>query len=173
MDLTFSRGIPTEAAEIAALQSAVAQALTERFGRSHWSSEPTERGVRYEMRISQLWIARSESALVATFRLASKKPWAIDRAYFTPVTKPLYLTGMAVQPALQRHGIGRRCVDEIFRITRAWPADAIRLDAYDADAGAGDFYAKCGFLEVGRVIYRKVPLVYFEATAQSDVRLRP
>lgn len=38
----------------------------------------------------------------------------------------------------------------------------MRLDAYDADAGAGGFYAKCGFLEAGRVTYRKVPLVYFE-----------
>jgi len=36
------------------------------------------------------------------------------------------------------------------------------LDAYDGAAGAGRFYAKCGFLEVGRKIYRGVPLVYFE-----------
>ena len=38
----------------------------------------------------------------------------------------------------------------------------IRLDAYDAPAGAGPFYSRCGFREMGRVIYRKVPLVYFE-----------
>jgi hypothetical protein len=42
------------------------------------------------------------------------------------------------------------------------PRYALRLDAYDADAGAGGFYAKCGFREVGRVVYRKNPLVYFE-----------
>jgi GNAT superfamily N-acetyltransferase len=173
MNLSFSRGVPGDAAEVAALQVAVAQALTERFGKSHWSREPTEHGVRYDMRISQVWTARSDGTLVATFRLATKKPWAIDRAYFTPSTRPLYLTDMAVLPALQRQGIGTRCIDEIFRITREWPADAIRLDAYDADAGAGAFYARSGFVEVGRVIYRKVPLVYFEATAQSDVRLRP
>jgi hypothetical protein len=45
---------------------------------------------------------------------------------------------------------------------RAWPGDAIRLDAYDAEAGAGKFYAKCGFRERGRVVYRKTPLIYFE-----------
>jgi hypothetical protein len=43
-----------------------------------------------------------------------------------------------------------------------WPADAIRLDAFDAEAGAGGFYSKCGFREVGRVSYRNVPLIYFE-----------
>ena len=41
-------------------------------------------------------------------------------------------------------------------------ADAIRLDAYDAHAGAGSFYAKCGFKERGRVVYRDDPLVYYE-----------
>jgi hypothetical protein len=43
-----------------------------------------------------------------------------------------------------------------------WPSDAIRLGAYDADAGAGAFYEKCGFQEVGRATYRTVPLIYFE-----------
>ncbi len=47
-------------------------------------------------------------------------------------------------------------------LAREWPADAIRLDAYDAGAGAGAFYLACGYREVGRVTYRGVPLVYFE-----------
>jgi hypothetical protein len=47
-------------------------------------------------------------------------------------------------------------------IARAWPADAVRLDAYDAPAGAGGFYARCGYRERGRVTYRGVPLIYFE-----------
>jgi hypothetical protein len=33
---------------------------------------------------------------------------------------------------------------------------------FDGEAGAGAFYAKCGFREVGRVVYRNVPLIYFE-----------
>ena len=35
-------------------------------------------------------------------------------------------------------------------------------DVYDADAGAGSFYAKCGFREVGRAKYRNTRLIYFE-----------
>ena len=53
-------------------------------------------------------------------------------------------------------------LDEAKEIARAWPGDAIRLDAYDAAAGAGEFYAKCGFREVGRATYRGTPLIYFE-----------
>jgi GNAT superfamily N-acetyltransferase len=63
---------------------------------------------------------------------------------------------------MQRQGIGRLLVAEAVKQARAWAANAIRLDAFDADAGAGAFYAKCGFREVGRVTYRKAPLIYFE-----------
>jgi ribosomal protein S18 acetylase RimI-like enzyme len=114
------------------------------------------------MRIAKVWLVRSGRATVATFQLSTRKPWAIDRSYFTDCERPLYLTSMAVRPDYQRRGIGRRCVDEIVRIARAWPADAIRLDAYDADAGAGGFYARCGFRHVGNATYRGNPLVYFE-----------
>ena len=83
---------------------------------------------------------------------------------FTLCRKPLYLTDMAVHPHMQRNGIGRTCIEEAKRIVREWPGDAIRLDAYDADAGAGAFYRKCGFREVGRVTYRGTPLIYYETT---------
>lgn len=47
-------------------------------------------------------------------------------------------------------------------VALAWPADAIRLDAFDAEAGAGGFYAKCGYREVAHIVYKVDPLVYFE-----------
>jgi hypothetical protein len=53
-------------------------------------------------------------------------------------------------------------VADAIAVARSWPADAIRLDAYDADAGAGSFYVRCGFLERGRVVYKGDPLVYYE-----------
>ena len=50
-------------------------------------------------------------------------------------------------------------------------AMAIRLDAYDGPAGAGGFYAKCGFTERGRVSYRATQLIYYEMLLPlSDVR---
>jgi GNAT superfamily N-acetyltransferase len=95
-------------------------------------------------------------------RLATKKPWAIDVAYFTPVERPLYLTGMAVSVAHQRQGLGRQALEDARAVAVEWPADAIRLDAYDASAGAGEYYAKCGYEERGRVVYKGNPLVYYE-----------
>jgi len=114
------------------------------------------------MRISRVFVARDSAEILATLRLATKKPWAIDTSYFTTCRQPLYLHDMAVTPAMQRQGIGRRCLEEAKRIAMAWPAEAIRLDAYDAEAGAGPFYAACGYTEAGRVSYRNTPLIYYE-----------
>ena len=69
---------------------------------------------------------------------------------------------MAVDPRYQGQGVGRQCMEEARWIAMEWPADAIRLDAWDARAGAGTFYRKCGYREVGRAVYRKAPLIYFE-----------
>jgi hypothetical protein len=58
--------------------------------------------------------------------------------------------------------LGRYLLDAAKEIACAREFQAIRLDAFDPKAGAEGFYAKCGYREVGRVTYRKAPLVYFE-----------
>jgi len=153
---------PADAPAIAALQNAVAALLTHRFGTGPWSSVATEKGVRASMKRAAVFVVRDGDAIAATLTLATRKPWSIDRGYFTPVARPLYLIGMAVDPAQQRRGIGRASIKEAIDLSRDWPADAICLDAYDTDAGAGDFYRKCGFTEMGRADYRGTPLIYFE-----------
>lgn len=162
MQITFETATPADATAIAVLRAAAATDLTARFGRGHWSSTGSERGVLAEMRHARVVIARWRGSIIATLRLATKRPWAIDVKYFAPCTRPLYLTSMAVHPDLRRSGIGRLCVEEVRRVAKAWPSDAVRLDAYDAPAGAGGFYGKCGFREVGRVTYKGTPLIYYE-----------
>jgi GNAT superfamily N-acetyltransferase len=165
MKLSFATATESDARELAALHAAAAEELTNRFGPGFWSSPPSERSILANMRkprFSRTLIARSNRRIVGTLRLHTMKPWAIDTAYFTAATKPLYLTGMAVHPNVQRKGVGRLLLKEAEAIARAWPAEAIRLDAFDSAAGAGPFYEKCGFREVAHVIYKKNPLIYFE-----------
>lgn len=162
LDLSYTTATDADAPAIARLRTAVAEQLTLRHGRGHWSSHVTEDGVRRGMKTSRVLAAWHGGSLVATLRLATKKPWAIDRKFFVSVGRPLYLHDMAVEPKLQRRGLGRFLLEEAKAVARAWPSEAIRLDAYDHDAGAGLFYAKCGLREVGRIVYRGVPLIYFE-----------
>ena len=149
-------------AGIVAVRVNAAEDLTERFGGGHWSGHATERGVALDVRQGKVLVARRSSKVLATLKLATKKPWAIDLSYFKSARRPWYLTNMAVDPVHQGKGIGKRCILEAARLVVEWGGDALRLDAYDAEAGAGEFYLKCGFTEVGRASYRANPLIYFE-----------
>lgn len=151
-----------DVSDLVILRTATSQHLTAQYGLGTWSSDVTEKGVLFAMRTSTVYLARHRNRLIATLTLSTRKPWAIDRKYFSGSRRPLYLTSMAVSPDEQRKGIGRLCIEESRSIARRWPSDAIRLDAWDAEAGAGEFYRKCGFREVGRAEYRNVPLIYFE-----------
>lgn len=151
-----------DAEAIAALRVAVAEALTARFGRGQWSVAGTIASVEHALERGGLFVVRERGTIAATLILTTRKPWAIDPTRFTGTRRALYLTSMAVDPAQQRRGIGRGCLAAADGIARDWPAEYIRLDAYDAEAGAGGFYARCGYREVDRVIYRKTPLIYYE-----------
>jgi GNAT superfamily N-acetyltransferase len=165
----FRDATPDDAPVMAGLQNMVAGALTARYGEGHWSSLATERGAAASQRHARVRLGIKDKRVVTMLRLAPKKPWAIDVAYFTPAKQPLYLTGMAVAVARQNAGFGRLALEDAIAVARAWPADAIRLDAYDAEAGAGEFYRKCGFRDRGRKEYRGTPLAYYELVLGGEV----
>ena len=162
MPIQLKVATPDDAPDIATLRVSVARALTARHGIGPWSGNVTVRGVLNDMRRSRVFVVRQYDRLIASLALGTRKPWAIDTTYFTRCARPLYLTAMAVVPDTQRKGIGRQCLEEARKLAAEWPAEMIRLDAFDADAGAGGFYENCGFREVGRTSYRGVPLIYYE-----------
>jgi ribosomal protein S18 acetylase RimI-like enzyme len=160
--LRFRDAEPEDVAAIAGLQNAAAGALTARYGPGPWSALVAERWAALAQRHARVRIGRQGSRVLTVLRLATKKPWAIDVSYFTPVRRPLYLTGLAVLPGHQGQGLGRMALEDACAVAVDWPADSIRLDAFAAEAGAGGFYARCGFTERGRLVYKGDPLVYYE-----------
>jgi GNAT superfamily N-acetyltransferase len=139
-----------------------AEVATFRCGVTGGSVETVVKDVARHMQQGKVLVARKNGKIIATLCLTPKKPWAIDASYFTKVPAPLYLLAMAVALPLQRKGIGRRCLIAAQKIATSWPAQAIRLDAFDGPDGAGGFYSRCGYREVGRVVYRQTPLIYFQ-----------
>lgn len=168
--VAIARATAADVAALFDLRRRVAVALTLRHGPGHWSSTGTAEGIARTVARAHVLVARAGAVLVGTLALQTRKPWAIDVRYFTPVAAPLYLVDMRVDPDRQGEGIGRALIDAAGRAAVAWPAGALRLDAYDAPAGAGSFYRKCGFEERGRAVYRDVPLVYFERVISPPAR---
>lgn len=160
--LSLRAATPDDAEAIAGLRNTSADDLTARHGRGAWSGHGTRRGVLAGFRDARVLVAYAERDAVASLRLATRKPWSIDPRRFTPVPRRLYLTNMVILPEFQRRGLGRACLAEALRVARAWPTDAVALDAFDDRAGAGDFYRRCGFTERGRGAYRGAKLIYFE-----------
>lgn len=144
--------------------------MTRQFGEGHWSAIPGKAEVLKQMRASQMLVARHEEHIVGTLRLVTVNPRAMDSAGFTRVDSALYLLGLAVAPDWRRLGIGRRLVEAAKDAARARRSQALWLDAYDNEVGAGPFYLRCGFRRVGaggnvraQISARIVsPLVYFE-----------
>lgn len=162
MPLRFRDATLDDVPALAALQNAAAGALTARFGPGPWSLLVSERSVALAQRHARVRVGRDGKRILTALRLATRKPWAIDVSYFTLVRRPLYLTGMAVSVSHQGQGLGRLALEDACTVAAGWPADAIRLDAFDAEAGAGEFYARCGFTPRGRAVYRGDPLAYYE-----------
>ena len=163
---TAGRG---DARPLAALRSAVANDMTDEFGPGHWSQCPSGAEVTKQLRASHVLVARCDSGIVGTVRLARAMPWAIDASAFTPVKTALYVLGLAVSPQWRGKGIGRQLMNAAKDTARAWHAQALWLDAYQHRAGAGPFYLKCGFRKVGATKYREVPLDYFEWLCEERV----
>ncbi|HRG55394.1 MAG TPA: GNAT family N-acetyltransferase [Lacunisphaera sp.] len=163
MRLKLQTATADDAEAIAALRNAVSDDLTFKHGKGPWTGHCTTAGVLFDLRNAMLFVALHRGEAVATLKLATTKPWAIDLKYFPKAKRPLYLTAMAVAPELQRQGLGRSCLEQMMNIARKKGADAVFLDAYDHPAaGAGAFYTKCGCRETGRVTHRQVPLIYYE-----------
>ena len=162
MAAKFALAMPEDVARIVELRNAAAEKLTREHGRGHWSHLVSVEKVAEAMDRSRVYVLRERQRIVGTLRLQLKKPSEYDRPWFTRVSRPLFLYDMAVDPARQRLGFGRACIEGAIRVARAWPADALRLDAYDHPAGAGGFYEKCGFRETSRRVYFRAPIIYYE-----------
>jgi GNAT superfamily N-acetyltransferase len=142
---------------------AAARGLTEQFGTGAWTyAAETETTVRREIHSSTVLFGRDEGVVVATVRLATRNPWIGGTGFFTPCDRPIFLTSMAVTPKRQRQGIGRQLLEKAESAARQMDGQAIRLDSYDASAGAGPFYRLCGYRECHRGDYNGTPLIWFE-----------
>jgi len=156
---------------IMAILHSAARGLTYHFGKGPWSREATEKGTRFSLAHSRAFLAELGGMPVGTFRLTKRKPWAIDPSYFSPASRPIYLMDMAVSNEAQRKGLGRAMLARAMLVAQSWPADFIRLDAYDAEAGASEFYRRCGYASCGGKKYRGTALLYYEVPVTTITNL--
>jgi len=163
---TISVATTSDAGALVALRAHVARNMAQQYGEGEWSAFPSDADVLQQVRALRVLVARRDGEIIGTVRMALAKPWAIDASMFTPVATALYVLGLAVSPDARGRGVGRSLMEAAKEFASAEPADALWLDAYEHRAGAGPFYLKCGFRQVGRTSYREMPLMFYEWLSQ-------
>jgi GNAT superfamily N-acetyltransferase len=163
MSWTIEKAAPDDAAAVAAVRMGAARDLTMKHGLGTWSfAMESEDSVRAELFSATVLIVRAEGSVLGTVKLALRSPYLMPISAFTAVENPIWLTAMNVLPRAQGQGIGRALANAARKSALEMGGEAIRLDSYDANAGAGGFWRRCGFREVGRMNYNGTPLIFFE-----------
>ncbi|MEO6993822.1 MAG: GNAT family N-acetyltransferase [Lacunisphaera sp.] len=165
MQVKLQAATTEDAESIAALRNAISDDLTFKHGRGPWTAYRTTAAVLADLRNARLVVALHRGEVIASLKLSIAKLPAIDLGHFPKVTRPCYLSAIAVSPELQRQGIGRACLAQAAVLARREKADAIFLEAFDhPTAGVGPFFSKCGYRETGRATHRGIALVYYETS---------
>jgi len=171
--LVVTEATVNDVAEILVLRLAVSADMEKSFGDDRWAPPVNEASVLRLFKsprtrksdgalLVRILVGKSRGKIIALTRMQTAKPWAFDLKYFTPGCNAVYLGDVEVSPTHHGKGLGTQLMNAAIAAARAWPATAVRVSAYDGAAGAGPFYEKCGFREVGRVTYRKTPIIFFE-----------
>jgi GNAT superfamily N-acetyltransferase len=152
-----------DVAAILDILAAAAADLTARFGDGHWSTVRAIETLQKYADNGDLYVVEANSISVGTLRLTDRKIGFYKQDWFARPQDPAgYLIDMAVHPHHQRRGIGRRSMQLTEQLARRAGLRAIRLDAYQGPAGAGEFYKKCGYALVHAGEFKGVALEYFE-----------
>src|SRR6185312_1714772 len=118
MHVKIQAATTEDAESIAALRNAISDDLTFTHGRGPWTAHCTTAAVLSDLREARLFVALHRGEVIATVKLSTKKPWAVDPKCFSKASRPCYLTAMTVAPELQRQGIGRQCLEQAAVLAR-------------------------------------------------------
>ena len=163
--LSHRMGERSDARSVRRVRQLAADDLTTRFGRGHWTGVSSLPTLRKHARAKQLHVVELDGEIVATFTLSPRKISFYRKDWFAnPDGTALYLTNMAVRPDVQRRGVGRWIMSRIEDLAQESGCGAVRFDAYDANAGAGEFYRKCGYTCVHGSSVGETALEYYEKT---------
>jgi GNAT superfamily N-acetyltransferase len=137
--LAVRAATPADAGAVYALLAAAGRALA-REGFRNWSEPYPLALLERAIAEGALFVAHDGGALVATYALRLAPPHAYDpEPWPEPSRTAMYLNRMAVEPELQRRGIGKQLLAAIHAHAVREGARAIRCDVVTASEGLRRF----------------------------------
>lgn len=133
--------------------------MQERLGLGHWVPPYPLEKLRQDAERRQVYAVLHTDRVIATFTLGTALPASYRRIapilqmWNTPQPRALYINHLAILPALQGRGLGRRCMEAIEDMAMAQGCEVIRLDAYIRHPGLHIFYPRMGYRDVAHVVF--------------------
>jgi GNAT superfamily N-acetyltransferase len=168
MNLEIRKVGPDTIEELHNILEECGQDMQVRFGLAHWVPAYPLHLMQRDAEVKSVFAVRAGDRAMATFTIGTQVPSYYDMTIWeNPGAKALYVSRLAVLPALQGRGIGKWCMDTIERLAVAEDCTAVRLDAYDKHVELHEFYRRLGYRQRGvfrfnTKLYGETGAVFFE-----------
>jgi ribosomal protein S18 acetylase RimI-like enzyme len=143
--LQLRRATAEDAPRLQELIAAAGRAMAAQGFRNWLSPDAAERS-REDIATREVYIVSDGRSDVATFNLGvtARRPYSPE-PWLDPGAPALYLSRLAVDPALQGGGIGGWCLEQVERLARERGARAVRCDVLTANARLCRLYERWGY----------------------------
>lgn len=159
MDVSYQQLSPASVEPVHDLLRLCGLDMQERLGLGHWVPPYPIEKLRLDAEHRQVYAVLYTDRVIATFTLGTALPAFYERVapilqmWNTLLPRALYINHLAVLPALQGRGLGRKCMGTIEEMARAQGCEVIRLDAYIKHPGLQIFYSRLGYRDVAHVAF--------------------
>lgn len=131
------------------------------LGNPQWGKDyPTADFYRKDIQRGELWVAEADGALAGVACLNTDEAPEYAALPWTTTPPAVVLHRLAVDPAVQRRGVGRRFFAHAEALARQWGASALRMDTYCLNHRMQALIQSQGFRRVGEIHLHGRPLTY-------------
>ncbi len=140
-----------------------------------WGEYPNEDFLRASLDAGTLYIAREDDALLAAVTIDTHFDPEYEGVNWLFGTKPGAFHRLAIAPAHQGKGLGRRIIADVCEILRGMGCNTLRIDTYVNNTAAQKLYTAVGMRKAGEVrfFHRPLPFYCYELPLTSTCPMLP
>lgn len=141
----------------------------------HWGDYPNEAIVTEDVAKGQLYCLYGEPGMILAVTVSTETSAAYRGMNWLFGVRPGVFHRLAVHPALQGEGLGRKAVQDVESILISLGCDCLRCDAQISNENAARFYERMGMRRAGEVWHEEHHSVYvgYEKRLTEDCPLLP
>ena len=163
MELLLKKSTEKEIILLHEILVACGKEMYDRFNLTHWHPFMDLETFKKVMKDKDLYGVYQNQTAIATFNISTQsRDYYHEELWSNPGEKALYLGQLAINPALQKKGIGKWCMQQVERMAFKMGCKAIRFDALDSHPWLKAFYKNLDYSPCGIVTPNKWDLACFE-----------